>query len=54
MQLLRITVPVDAGLYPEISGSHYRCSVRFLQWNGLMARPTQADIDVPFLLTCCG
>ncbi len=54
VQLLRITVPVDAGLYPEISGSHYRCSVRFLQWNGLMARPTQADIDVPFLLTCCG
>jgi cell division FtsZ-interacting protein ZapD len=40
-------------MYPEISGSHYRCSVRFLTWNGLMARPTQAERDIPFLLTCC-
>ena len=52
-QLLRISLPVSAGLYPEISGSHYRCSVRFLTWNGLAARPTQADNDVPFDLACC-
>jgi cell division protein ZapD len=54
IQLLRIAVPVEAGIYPEISGSHYRCSVRFLKWNGLMARATQAEGDIPFLLTCCG
>ena len=54
IQLLRIALPPDSGLYPEISGSHYRCSVRFLKWNGLMARATQADGDVPFLLTSCG
>jgi len=53
IQLLRISVPADSGIYPEISGSHYRCSVRFLTWNGLMARPTQAERDIPFLLTCC-
>ena len=53
IQLLRLTVPAASGLYPEISGSHYRCSVRFLSWNGLTARPTQAEGDVPFLLTCC-
>jgi cell division protein ZapD len=52
-QLLRISLPVSAGLYPEISGSHYRCSVRFLTWNGLAARPTQAEGDVPFILACC-
>jgi cell division protein ZapD len=52
-QLLRISLPVSAGLYPEISGSHYRCSVRFLTWNGLAARPTQAESDVPFILACC-
>ena len=52
-QLLRITLPTSTGLYPEISGSHYRCSVRFLHWNGLTARPTQADKDVPFLLSSC-
>ena len=52
-QLLRISLPGGAGLYPEISGSHYRCSVRFLHWNGLTARPTQSDADIPFLLSCC-
>jgi len=53
-QLLRISLPTSAGLYPEISGSHYRCSVRFLKWNGLTARPAQAEEDVPFVLSCCG
>ncbi|HUI58656.1 MAG TPA: cell division protein ZapD [Steroidobacteraceae bacterium] len=53
-QLLRISLPTSAGLYPEISGSHYRCSVRFLKWNGLTARPVQTDEDVPFILSCCG
>ncbi|HKD53992.1 MAG TPA: cell division protein ZapD [Steroidobacteraceae bacterium] len=53
LQLLRISLPAAAGLYPEISGSHHRCSVRFLTWNGLATRPTQAQEDVPFLLTCC-
>jgi cell division protein ZapD len=53
-QLLRISLPASAGLYPEISGSHYRCSVRFLKWNGLGNRPTQSESDVPFILSCCG
>ena len=53
LQLLRISLPAAAGLYPEISGSHHRCSVRFLTWNGLATRPTQAQNDVAFLLTCC-
>ena len=53
LQLLRISLPASAGLYPEISGSHHRCNVRFLTWNGLATRPTQAQGDVPFMLTCC-
>jgi cell division protein ZapD len=52
-QLLRISLPSAAGLYPEISGSHYRCSVRFLSWKGLTERATQAERDVPFVLSCC-
>jgi len=52
-QLLRISLPANAGMYPEISGSHYRCSVRFLQWNGLTTRPTQTDTDVTFILSSC-
>lgn len=52
-QLLRITLPADADLFPEISGSHHRCSIRFLVWNDVNARPFQAAHDVPFLLTTC-
>ena len=53
LQLLRISLPASAGLYPEISGSHHRCSVRFLSWNGLATRPSQTQSDVAFLLSCC-
>ena len=53
LQLLRIALPASAGLYPEISGSHHRCNIRFLAWNGLATRPTQAQADVRFMLSCC-
>ena len=53
IQLLRISLPRGSGLYPEISGSHYRCCVRLLAWNGLQQRPQQTTDDVPFTLTCC-
>ncbi|MGH8296725.1 MAG: cell division protein ZapD [Steroidobacteraceae bacterium] len=53
LQLLRIALPASTGLYPEVSGSHHRCNVRFLTWKGVSDRPTQADSDVPFLLTGC-
>jgi cell division protein ZapD len=53
LQLLRICLPASAGIYPEISGSHHRCSVRFLRWNGLAARPSQAEGDIPFQLVTC-
>jgi cell division protein ZapD len=54
LQLLRIELPAAAGLYPEISGSHHRCSVRFLRWQGLATRATQTPDDIAFTLVCCG
>jgi cell division protein ZapD len=53
LQLLRIALPASMGLYPEVSGSHHRCNVRFLTWKGLTERAAQAGSDVKFLLTCC-
>ncbi|HJS89086.1 MAG TPA: cell division protein ZapD [Steroidobacteraceae bacterium] len=53
LQLLRIAVPASTGLYPEVSGSHHRCHVRFLKWKGVTERASQAESDVKFLLTCC-
>jgi cell division protein ZapD len=53
IQLVRIVLPHDSDLYPEISASHHRCIVRFLRWNGLATRPTQTDEDVAFTLITC-
>ena len=52
-QLLRIGLPAEFALFPEISGSHYRCNMRFLQWHGIEQRSTQYEADVPFTLICC-
>lgn len=52
-QLVRVTLPADAGLFPEISGSQHRCTIRFLNWLDATSRPAHVDVDVPFLLTCC-
>lgn len=52
VQLMRIALPPDCGIFPEISGSHYRSSVRFVSWTiGEKAR--QAEGDIAFQLTCC-
>ena len=53
VQMLRVSVSADARIYPEISGNQHRCSVRFLTWNGLMTRATQAQGTQSFTLTCC-
>lgn len=52
-QLLRIRLPAGTDLFPEISGSHHRCSIRFMQWTGVGTRPNQTTQDVQFLLTTC-
>ena len=52
-QLLRITLPGDSDLFPEISASRHRCSIRFLSWVDAENRPAPAPGDVPFVLTCC-
>ena len=53
INLLRIMLPAGSSLYPEISGSHHRCSIRFLSWSDVDSRPAQTDSDVSFILTCC-
>jgi len=52
-QMIRISLPAGTDIYPEISGSHYRCSIRFLYWHDAGSRPVQATEDVHFTLTTC-
>lgn len=49
--LLRVTLPPDSPLYPEISGSQHRVTVRFLKWSDTDRRAVQADHDVDFDLS---
>lgn len=51
--LLRVAVPTGADMYPEISGSHHRCTIRFMQWPDPGQRPNQINRDVRFRLTVC-
>ncbi len=51
--LLRVSLPRGTSLYPEISGSHHRVTVRFMQWDDVLQRPSQTTRDVRFRLTVC-
>jgi cell division protein ZapD len=51
--LLRVTLSAGSALYPEISGSHHRFTMRFMQWSDVDNRPVQLTRDVRFLLTVC-
>jgi cell division protein ZapD len=52
-QMIRLSLPSGTDIYPEISGSHHRCSVRFLIWQEAGTRPIQTTEDVAFTLTTC-
>src|SRR6202790_4533673 len=52
-QLVRVTMPPDTDLFPEISGTQHRCPILFLNWTNGTTRPIHVETDVPFLLTCC-
>lgn len=51
--LLRVTVPLAAGVYPEISAGRHRFTVRFMDSGDVNARSLQATVDIHFQLQCC-
>ena len=52
-RLLRVLLPDDSRLFPEISGSQHRFTVRFLEWSSIKNRAVQSGQDVSFLLAVC-
>jgi cell division protein ZapD len=52
-QMIRVTLPPNSELFPEISGNQHRCTIRFLSWLQAATRPTHIEQDVSFQLTCC-
>jgi cell division protein ZapD len=52
-RLLRVSVPDNSQLYPEISGSQHRFTVRFLEWSTIESRAVQTGRDVEFRISIC-
>ena len=52
-RLLRVILGSNDGLYPEISGSQHRFTVRFLEWSTIESRAVQTGHDVSFQLAIC-
>jgi len=52
-RLLRVSVAGGSSLFPEISGSQHRFTVRFLEWSTIDSRAVQTGHDVPFQLSIC-
>ncbi|NIP88739.1 MAG: cell division protein ZapD, partial [Gammaproteobacteria bacterium] len=51
--LLRVILCDNSDLYPEISGSQHRFTVRFLEWSTIERRAVQTGHDVAFQLAIC-
>lgn len=53
-QMLRLTLPLELGIYPEISVGKHRFNIRFLIPNYHdQGRPTQVKSTIQFDLSCC-
>jgi len=52
-RLLRVSLAGNSSLFPEISGSQHRFTIRFLDWSTIDRRAVQTGHDVPFQLSIC-
>lgn len=52
-QLIRVLVPEDEPVYPEISAGRHRSTVRFMEQYGNELRARQTDRDIVFRMACC-
>jgi cell division protein ZapD len=53
VSLIRVVLPSNADMFPEISAGPHRFTVRFAQWRGATEYPRQVSEDVRFLLALC-
>ena len=52
-RLLRVSLAEGSQLFPEISGSQHRFTVRLLEWSTVNSRAVQTRQDVPCQLAIC-
>lgn len=52
-QMIRVIVARDDQCFPEISGGRHRFTIRFLEQQDTLSRPSQVQRDIQFELHCC-
>lgn len=52
-ELIRLQVPAELDIYPEVSANHYRVSIRFMRLGNVDHRHGQIHESVPFGMQCC-
>ena len=52
-QLIRVVIPDDQSIYPEISGSRHRFSIRFMEQGRPDKRAVPRNEHITFQLACC-
>ena len=52
-QMIRVHIPGNGMIFPEISAGRHRFTVRFMQQPDSAERATQIQQDVGFRLVCC-
>lgn len=52
-QLIRVILPADADVFPEISGGRHRITIRFFGRADVDSRPRQVTRDIEFQLMFC-
>jgi len=52
-QMVRVILPAELPMFPEISGGKHRFSIRFMEQSDLTRRANQVTEDVSFQLICC-
>jgi len=51
--LVRVLLPANGGIFPEISAGQHRFTIHFVRWRGVDSRPVQVNQDVRFQLGLC-
>jgi len=51
--MIRVSLPKDTNVFPEISAGKHRFTIRFLTACDPSTRPEQNKQDIPFKIACC-
>ncbi len=52
-QIIRVLLPHEEAIFPEISGGRHRFTIHFLEQPDPNRRAIQSTADIPFELACC-